>query len=316
MTLPTYPTLLYSGRLWPDTEDPDTTDCSVDPTTATVWCAIPEQARPPAGTQAQVSATDVAASGLFINDLPTFSCDADYCTIAPGAADIQQARTVQSLPTTDLAADACTANPAVIAWTWPSGVAEVPAAALPADLPPDTPGMVVATGNITITDDIAAPANEPLLIVTGCHLVIDGACVYDIEDPGTGVITPADRTSEQRCSQPDPADAVPDTKQPLAISIENVIVVAAGGVWAADLQPVGCAYSAPALTITGSVITGRAGATSLLYNCDDDMPIVNGTEAIVAGYKRTSDLAADIAQWATADVAWWPGRDSGTWRRR
>ncbi len=117
---------------------------------------------------------------------------------------------------------------------------------------------------------------------------------------------------------------MPDTKQPLAISIENVIVVAAGGVWAADLQPVGCAYhpTAPVLTITGSVITGYAGATSLLFDCDGDSPLPpNGKEAIVAGYERLSSLTrsgspAEIEQWATASVAWWPGRDAGVWRRR
>ena len=155
---------------------------------------------------------------------------------------------MQSLPTADLAADACTVNPAVIAWTWPSGVAGVATAALPADIPlAGDPQMVVSTGSVTITDNIDGddpntPELEALLIVSGCHIIIDGPCVYDIEDPGTGVITPADPTSEQRCSQPDPADAVPDTKQPLAISIEKVIVVAAGGIWAADLQSVGCAY--------------------------------------------------------------------------
>ena len=318
VTLPVFPSLLYSGHLWPADEDPDTADCVADPPTAPVWCAIPAESRPAAGAQVQVSAS-VAASGIFVNDLPGFACSAGWCVIAPGGADDQQARTVQGLPPATLADESCTANPAVIAWTWPSGVAEVPTAALPADMPPaGDPLMVVSVGRVTITDNIDGddpntPELEALLVVSGCHIIIDGPCVYDIEDPGTGVITPADPTSEQPCSLPDPADAVPDTKQPFAISIENVIVVAAGGVWAADLQPAGCAYSAPALRIAGSVITGHAGATARLHDCDGN--VLNGQEKLVAGYARISELP-DADAWATASVSWWPGREQGTWRRR
>lgn len=329
VTLPTYPTLLYSGLLWPAAEDPTTTDCSVDPTTAPVWCAIPAASRPPAGTQAQVSER-VAEGGLFINDFPTFSCTtADYCTIAPGAADPDQARTVQSLPTTDLAADACTATPtpAVISWTHdpllpprPATVMDRASATLPAELPAASdPQMVVSTGSITITGDITAPVDAPLLIVTGCHIIIDGDCTF-------AALNPADPDSAPQACDGSALDlTVYDLNlgQRVPVTLTNVLIVAAGGVWATDLaqpSPVPCpdplitgsGYPKPALTITGSVITGHAGATSLLYDCDT----VPGTEAIVAGYERQSSLPTDTAAWATADIAWWPGRDQGVWRRR
>ena len=331
--LPTYPTLLYSGLLWPAAEAPDITDCAADPTTATVWCAIPERSRPPADTQAQVSATAVVDEGIFINDDPTFSCDPtdDYCTIVPGADPDQirtQARTVaQSLPTKALADGACIANPAtepaVIEWTtWgppprPPGVpVRRTPTALPADIPPaGDPQMVVSTGNVTITDNIAAPDNAPLLIVSGCHIIIDGPCTF-------GALDPADPDSApQACdgSALDPAIYDLNLGQRVPVTLTNVLIVAAGGVWAADLQPVGCAYdsTAPALTIVGSVITGHAGATSLLtdlQDCDPAMP--PGTKVIVGGYERLSSLPADTEAWATASVAWWPGRQQGIWRRR
>ena len=350
VTLPTYPTLLYSGQLWPPAEDPDTTDCAVDPTTAPVWCAIPELSRPPAGTQAEVSATAVAESGLFINDLPTFNCDpADYyCTIAPpGAADTEQirtqARTVQSLPTDDLADAACTADPAtepaVITWTtWgppprPPGVTDHTTAALPADMPPDgDPQMVVATGNIRITgningDDPDTPELEALLIVSGCHIIIDGPCVVD--DVTNAVVVPStcDPTAVTNPDH-DPATIRRDN-----IALTNVVLVAAGGVWAADLTTLGGADPCetpgdtthlttaspgpglPTLSVTGSVITGHAGATSRL----SDIDCLGGgppERKVVAGYERTSSLPTDTEAWATASVSWWPGREDGTWRRR
>lgn len=111
--------------------------------------------------------------------------------------------------------------------------------------------------------------------------------------------------------------------QRVPVTLTNVLIVAAGGVWAEGLaqpSPVPCpdplipgsGYQAPGLTIEGSVITGHAGATSLLYDCDT----VPGTEAIVAGYERFSRLPSDEEQWATADIERRPGRDQGAWRRR
>ena len=173
--------------------------------------------------------------------------------------------------------------------------------------------------SIRITRDIQAPPDKPLLIVSGCHIIIDGPCVYDTED--TGVVTLADSDSEQPCTDPDPANAVPDTKQRTDITLDNVIIVAAGGLWAADLEPVGgleCDYEAPTLTIRGSVITGHAGVTSRLHNCDGDDEATDklGREQPVAGYDRTGRLPDDTTAWASADLPWWPGREDGTWRRR
>ena len=75
---------------------------------------------------------------------------------------------------------------------------------------------------------------------------------------------------------------------------------------------------APTLTIVGSVITGHAGATARLQDCDGDDEATDdlGREQIVAGYDRLSDLPDDTTAWASADLPWWPGREDGTWRRR
>lgn len=62
----------------------------------------------------------------------------------------------------------------------------------------------------------------------------------------------------------------------------------------------------PTLTVTGSVITGHAGATSQLTDVDCHGGGLLETK-VIAGYERTS-LLPDTDQWATADIAWWPGR--------
>ena len=310
VTLPVFPSLLYSGHLWPADEDPDTADCVADPPTAPVWCAIPAESRPAAGAQVQVSAS-VAASGIFVNDLPGFACSAGWCVIAPGGADDQQARTVQGLPPATLADESCTTNPAVIAWTWPSGVVEVPTSALPADMPPaGDPQIVVATGNIRITDNIDGddpntPELEALLIVSGCHIII-GECVMDhyAYDPNIGGFVTTETEADSglypemdQCEEPNPADYLTVGDPVLGsvrlastnLNLRNVIIVAAGGLWAADLsvpprpiqdEPVSNAWpchdpdipdtdedeylpgyheQAPKLRIVGSVITGHAG---------------------------------------------------------
>ena len=130
----------------------------------------------------------------------------------------------------------------------------------------------------------------------------------------------------RQCAEPNPADylTVGDpvlTSMRLAstgITLDNAIIVAAGGLWAAHLEPAAppndCLYNAPALTIRGSVITGHAGVTSRWEDCDGD--VLNGQETIVAGYDRTSSLPTNTAAWATANIAWWPDRDQGVWRRR
>ena len=345
VTLPTFPTLLYSGRLWPEGTTPPAAcdDGAMPPSDEAryVWCHIPDASRPPAGTHAQVSASDIAANGLFINDLPTFTCDAadPYCTIPPSGAADERARTVQSLPTDDLADGACTATPAVIAWTTrgppprPPGVTDRPTATLPADMPPaDDPQMVVATGNVTITDNINGDDPdtlelEALLIVSGCHIIIDGPCVVD--DVTNAVVVPStcDPTAVTNPDH-DPATIRRDN-----IALTNVVLVAAGGVWAADLTTLGGADPCetpgdtthlttaspgpglPTLSVTGSVITGHAGATSRL----SDIDCLGGgppERKVVAGYARTSSLPTDTEAWATASVSWWPGREQGTWRRR
>ena len=111
-------------------------------------------------------------------------------------------------------------------------------------------------------------------------------------------------------------DPVPDSMRLAStnITLDNVIIVAAGGVWAPELQPVvgtECSYPAPELIIQGSVITGHAGATSRLWDCDGD----SVPEMIAAGYDRSSELPGSEA-WATADIAWWPERQHGVWRRQ
>ena len=336
--LPVYPTLLYSGRFWPEgTISPTACDDGELPPSdeaRDVWCGIPEQSRPAADAQVSISAAQVASTGFFVNDLPDFTCASDYCEIDPTGYDAESARTLQGLPLADLADGACSSDlgdkPAVVDWTRPSLIADDPVAALPADTPADTPGMVVASGSIHITGDISAPADEPLLIVSGCHVII-GWCVHQVPvtDPNTGEQM-TENSVPQPCVDPAPSDAIPDTKQLLDVELENVIIVAAGGLWAADLSEPAIepcpirddpattdideghpGYEEPTLTIIGSVITGHAGATSRLRDCDDD----GEEEKIVAGYERTSELP-DPSDWAEANIAWWPSREHGVWRRQ
>ncbi len=194
-------------------------------------------------------------------------------------------------------------------------------------MPVITPGMVAATGNVTITDNINAPADNPLLIVSGCHIVIDGPCAF-------GAINPGDlESAPQACDGSVLDQTVYDlnSKRRSPVTLTNVLLIAAGGLWASDLQPSPDAcpipddplttiidestpgYQPPALTILGSVITGHAGATSRLRDCDT----LPGTEKIVAGYSRTSELPADPSAWVEADIAWWPSREQGSvWRKQ
>ena len=204
---------------------------------------------------------------------------------------------------------------------------------------------ILITGDIN-GDDPDTPALEVLVIVSGCHVVV-GSCVHQVPeldadnnpvtDPDTGEVVTED-SAAQRCSDLAPSDAVPDTRQLADISMENVVIVAAGGLWAADLEPSAApcpvaddldtadadesspGYQAPDLTIVGSVIAGNAGVTSRWRDCDND-PLTptefgaDGREQQAAGFNRQGSLPpAD--QWATASPAWWPGRGEGVWRRR
>ena len=323
---PVYPTLLYSGRLVPATEDTATADCPNSPDSTPVWCSIPERSRPPADVQV-TAAAEVFQAGLFVNDRPGFQCPDDRCKIAPTELNLASARTLEGLPPLTLEEGACTSSPAVVDWTRPSFIADRPTAVLPDDIPADTPGLVVASGSVTITETFAAPIGEPLLIVSGCHIVIDGPCAFEALIAGYPESAPHDCDGNGL----DLTIYDPNLKRRLPVSLTNVIIVAAGGMWAADLtEPASnpCpipddpntnvdestpGYQAPVLTITGSVITGHAGATSRLRDCD--LPIVNGAEKIIAGYERISELP-NPDQWATADIAWWPGREHGVWRRQ
>ena len=335
--LPVYPTLLYSGRFWPDSENATTADCAIRPEMTPVWCDIPPLASASLPADAQVSiSTQVAAEGFFVNDLPGFTCTTAYCEIAPlPNVAPESARTLRGLPLANLADGACSSDPAVVKWAQPSLIAAIQTATLPADMPTDMPGMIVATGEVTITDSINGddsntPELETLLIVSGCHIVI-GECVMDhfAYDPLLGTFVPTETEADSglyaelgQCDEPDPADyltvgdPVPDSMRLAStnITLDNVIIVAAGGVWAPELQPVvgtECSYAAPELIIQGSVITGHAGATSRLWDCDGD----SVPEMIAAGYDRSSELPGPEA-WATADIAWWPERQHGVWRRQ
>ena len=203
----------------------------------------------------------------------------------------------------------------MVKWAQPSLIAAIQTATLPADMPTDTPGMIVATGEVTITDSINGddsntPELETLLIVSGCHIVIDGPCVFE------ALIAGDPESAPQNCDGRvlNLTDYDPNLKRRVPVSLTNVLIVAAGGLWAPELQPVvgtECSYAAPELIIQGSVITGHAGATSRLWDCDSD----SVPEMIAAGYDRSSDLP-DPEAWATADIAWWPERQHGVWRRQ
>ncbi|MXY09262.1 MAG: hypothetical protein F4Z00_12450 [Acidimicrobiaceae bacterium] len=424
-SLPVLPTLWHSGRLWPESEDATTADCLTAPEDTPMWCAIPQQSRPPAVAYAdpsnwlRVGADHIAGAGLFVNTegraLVLDTCPEGDCE----AANPGEYRTLaRAHGTEDLALPegACTADPAVWEWakighnaatearnTWDSELARFVAAlggdwsvpnvrtewantvfvALLDDVADDdiqavvtpTPttddaeraaaealaqltgvraprdpgtlleadetsdltlsaapngGMAVAKGSIRITgnidgDDPNTPELEVLLIVSGCHIIIDGPCDYDI-DP-----TPERQPSpSQPCVDPEPVNAEQDSRERVVMILNNVVIVAAGGIWATDLalpSPPPCpmtdnpdttdidetdpGYRAPDLSIVGSVITGHAGVTGRLYGCDGGAP-----DRIVAGYARTSSLPPDTSRWVEANIAWWPGREDGVWRRR
>ena len=257
--------------------------------------------------------------GVFINSTGGIAgCDPRDAT-NPCASSPDDLITLEDV---NVAEDACGTSPAVLSWVGgttqtASELSTYPGAGLvivsaPDDGDPATPasGSIRITGNID-GDDPNTPELEALLIVSGCHIIIDAPCVF-------GALTTTDPASApQTCdgSALDTSIYDPTLGRRVPVTLTNVVIVAAGGVWAADLQPIGCAYdaTAPALTITGSVITGHAAATSLLDDCDGD--VLNGQEAVIAGHERLSSLP-DADEWATADIAWWPGRDEGVWRRR
>lgn len=278
--------------------------------------------------------------GIFINNE-----SGDICTTAASGEECGSgAGQVITLEAVDVVENACSTDPAVepavLSWVGGttqevsslaahpgSGVVIVSAAQ-------DDPTTSEDERSILITGDISAPATEPLLIVSGCHIVIDGPCIFE------ALIAGDPESAPQACdaSALDRSLYDPSRSRRVPIALTNVILVTAGGVWAADLEPgpnvcpvpddpntplvdeSAPGYQAPSLTITGAVISGHAGTTSIWEDCDNNLltPIpvgANGREKIVAGVDRIGSLPpAD--EWATADIAWWPGRDEGVWRRR
>ena len=272
--------------------------------------------------------------GLFVNNAGGIG----ICSTVSQQCGESQGQAI-TLEDVNVAENACSNDPAVLSWVggahhktavlvrYPgSGLVVVSA-------PEDDPNTDEDERSILITGDITAPDSEPLLIVSGCHVIV-GRCEVGQDTDNDGV---ADQIvtipSCDRTDAPPSSGFLPETWELVNISIDNVIIVAAGGLWAADLNPSATACptlddtntpnedesdpgypaDAPALTISGSVIIGHAGATSRFANCDFD--ILNGAEEIVAGYFRYSSLP-DPDQWAGASVAWWPGREIGAWRRR
>ena len=279
--------------------------------------------------------------GIFINNAGS------VCTTAGSGEECgESAGQAITLQNVNVADGACTADPAVLSRWVPLGVQD-PTAEL-ATYAPGSGQVVVsaaddgdpttpANGSIRITgdlngDDPTTTAREVLLIVSGCHIVIDGPCIF-------GALIAGDPESVPQACDATVLDRTlydPSLSRRAPVTLTDVILVTAGGVWVADLEPGPNAcptrdpntgvidpnapgYQAPALTITGAMISGHAGATSFWEDCDNNpltpIPVgANGREKIVAGFDRMGSLPrAD--EWATADIAWWPGRDAGVWRR-
>lgn len=315
-------------------------------------------APPAANTTIELSGS---YGGVFINNSGNLGLCRDARTSQECGEDPGQAITLEAV---DIADDACSTDPAVVpaVLSWVGGTTHTEAEldsypgggvviVTAAQDDPTTPGD---ERSIYLTDDIRAPATEPLLIVSGCHVIV-GSCVHQVPDidpvtglqltdPNTGALLYTD-SAPQRCADPAPPNALPDTRQLADITLENVILVSAGGLWAADLEPSPNAcptttnpgYQPRTLIITGAVISGHAGSTSYWEDCDAN-PLTptqlgaNGREKIVTGYDRDGCLPEDAPpnpsqpcnpssnptydQWAEANIAWWPGRDAGIWRRR
>ena len=145
---------------------------------------------------------------------------------------------------------------------------------------PDTdhvhPVAVVASGSVTVqyrTDTFGDLVHSSSLvsIIAGCHVYLD----------------------------PEP-DALPRGL------IDNVAMIAAGGLWSTLMEPI-YACSPPTMLATvklqGVVI---AGQPPYLFNeCHDGINLVKRY-----GVERESSLPDD---WAGQDAAYWPGRDGSGW---
>ena len=153
---------------------------------------------------------------------------------------------------------------------------------------PDAPRTIVATGSVYIHQDIPAHDDEVVLIISGCH-------VFVVPPPGT------------------------DTRK-----LENVAIIAAGGLWSSALNPpvnyVTNPPDLPRLEIEGSVVTGWAGQVTLTG-------FRIGAEIGIAGFVPCSFPSAGVLDpvcvdrtlpdgWAAAETRFWPGREYGSWRQR
>ena len=153
---------------------------------------------------------------------------------------------------------------------------------------PDAPRAIIATGSVYIHQDIAGDLTTGgvVLIISGCH-------VFVVPPAGT------------------------DTR-----TLTNVAVIAAGGLWASELNPppnyVTNPPNLPRLKIEGSVVTGWAGQVTLTGHAA-------GAEIGIAGFVPCFFDTAGIAceedrtvppGWAAAVTQFWPGREYGSWRQR
>ena len=156
----------------------------------------------------------------------------------------------------------------------------------------DAPRTIIATGSVYIHENIPGdPTTDVVLIISGCHVF---------------VVPPIDGN---------------DT-----LKLENVAIIAAGGLWSSQLDPpvnyVGAYRSRtlnlPSLKIKGSVVTGWAGQVTLTGH-------VAGVEIGVAGFVpcffdnaglATCEDRTVPAGWAAAVTQFWPGREYGSWRQR
>ena len=136
------------------------------------------------------------------------------------------------------------------------------------------PVAVVAAGSVTVqyvTNGRSLNNDAPVVsIISGCHVYLE------------------------------PLPGGPNGK------INNIAVIAAGGLWSAELQPViSCVSNVANVEIQGVVVLGQP--PYLFNECLD-----TATSALVkaSGVNRRSSLPNN---WADRDTAYWPGRIGSGW---
>ena len=170
----------------------------------------------------------------------------------------------------------------------------------------DAPVTVVTPHSVLIPSDgipLGDDKDRVVTVISGCHIFI----------------------------QPPEKGEASTTAGDHPVALEGVLLVAAGGVWSAYLDPPlitggvcnvrsGHGETLAGLSISGAVITGWAGQTSMTNVC----PVLSvQVEVPIVGFECPSTTSGPSTcarelpkRWASHETAYWPGRANGYWRQR